>query len=163
MENLGIDLKYLIAQIVNFGILFFLLKKFLYKPILKVLDERTKRIKKGLEFAKEMEKKLKEAEAVEAEKLIQAHRQAREIIERSEGVGKKVAAEILASAKKRADAVVEKALAQIENERRKSLTELKKQTAKLAVEVSTRIMGKVLDKKAQEDLLDQALSELEVK
>ncbi len=60
MEKLGIDPVMLVTQIINFAILAFILTKFLYKPILKLLDERQKKIAEGLELSQKM--KLKEEE-----------------------------------------------------------------------------------------------------
>jgi len=57
LSSLGIDLKILLAQLVNFGILIFLLSKFLYKPVLKMLDQRKKKIAESIKKAEEIEKK----------------------------------------------------------------------------------------------------------
>ena len=55
LHNLGIDFKVIIAQIINFGILVFTLVHFLYRPILKALDDRKKKISDSLDKAKEIE------------------------------------------------------------------------------------------------------------
>ncbi len=57
-QNFGIDWKLLIIQIINFGFLLYILKRFLYKPILGVLDHRQNQVKKNLDSAEEMKKEL---------------------------------------------------------------------------------------------------------
>lgn len=70
LDQFGVQPVLLAAQVVNFLILLFILKKFLYKPILKVLDERKKKIEESLKNAEEIEAKLAKTE-VESEKILQ--------------------------------------------------------------------------------------------
>src|SRR5512136_1154217 len=83
LQKLGIDFKVLIAQIINFGILFFILKHFLYKPILNGLDKRKKRIKESLEKAAEIEKRSAESEKEYNERMLKANQEATVIVEKA--------------------------------------------------------------------------------
>ena len=64
-EKLGIDVKLVIAQLVNFFILLYVLKRFAYKPVLKILEDRERKIEKGLKDAQSAEKRLHEMEEAE--------------------------------------------------------------------------------------------------
>jgi len=70
---LGINLKILIAQFINFAIFFFVLYKFAYKPMLKFLDDRKQKIEQGLNNAEKANNKLIELEEKEKEIIIQAN------------------------------------------------------------------------------------------
>jgi F-type H+-transporting ATPase subunit b len=72
--SLGINLPLLVVFIINFIVLFFLLRIFLYKPVLKMLDERTKRTKEGMELAEATKKEYEQAR-VEVQKQIDRGRQ----------------------------------------------------------------------------------------
>ena len=99
LNSLGINAKLLIAQIVNFLILLFVLYKFAYGPVLRMLDERTKKIEKGMKDAEASGKKLEEIAAKEKGILDEAKNQAKEIVKRSEDAAVKQAEEIVITAK----------------------------------------------------------------
>jgi len=73
-NQFGINPLLLLAQVVNFAVLLFILKRFLYKPILKVLEERKKRIEESLKNAEEIEKRLVETAELEEEILAKSAR-----------------------------------------------------------------------------------------
>ena len=81
IDALGLDIKILIAQFVNFGILLFVLGWFFYKPILKFLDERSEKIKSGVLKFEEAERKLITIEAKEKKILAKASKEASNIIQ----------------------------------------------------------------------------------
>ena len=81
LNKLGIDYKLLIAQIINFLVLLFVLWKFAYGPILAILEKRQKKIEKGLADAEAAEKRLEESEKKQKEVLRKARTEAKEIVE----------------------------------------------------------------------------------
>lgn len=161
MDKLGIQLPLLLAQVANFAILVFILTKFLYKPVLKKLEERRQKIAAGLALTDELKLKeeaaaKKEAEIVKAAKL--------------------EAAKIVAAAKKDAAAhqqeVLHQAQTEINRDRAKLSEEmaaalaasqkaLSAQTIDIASAMAGRIVADVLDSKAQHALIDQAIAKLE--
>ncbi len=161
MEGLGIDPKYLFAQVFNFFLLFILLRKFLYRPIIKVLDERALKIKDGLAAAEKMKAELAKVEKLKAAEIDRARKEAQAIIDRGVLAGKKIEQEISDRAQKEASVITARALAQIESEKEKTLMAIKNQTAKLALLISERMTGKILDEADQARLIDQSLTELE--
>ena len=82
-HNIGIDWKVLLAQIVNFAILLFVLKKFAYKPILKVLNDRRKKIEEAIERSKSVDQKMAEIEILKEKILVEARRESDEIIKKA--------------------------------------------------------------------------------
>ena len=161
MESLGLDLKYLFAQVINFLLLFLLLGKFLYRPIIKILDERALKIKDGLAAAEKMKVELAKVEKQKSAEIDRARKEAQAIIDRGVLAGKKIEQEISDRARKEASVITARALAQIESEKEKTLTALKNQTAKLALLISERVTGKILDEADQVRLIDQSLADLE--
>ena len=73
-SSLGINLPLLVAFLINFAVLFILLKIFLYKPILKMLDERAKKTQEGMELAEATKKEYEQAKA-EVQRQIEKGRQ----------------------------------------------------------------------------------------
>lgn len=158
MDKLGLNLGYLLLQIFNFLILFVVLRVWVYKPILGLLDKRRQNIAQGLEDArvaadaranaeKEAEKILSEAQA-EASKVV------REANERAQGVAKEVKAEAEAEAAKAREA----ALAEAEVERGRILGDLRGQVAALSISATHKLVGEALDEKRQRALLDEFFS-----
>lgn len=80
LNQFGINPILLAAQVVNFLILLFILKKFMYKPILKVLDARKQKIEDSLKNAEELERRLKEVSEKEAEAILRGAKEGQKII-----------------------------------------------------------------------------------
>lgn len=158
MDQLGINLGYLLVQITNFAIIFFVLRAWVYKPLVKILEERRERIAKGLEDARIASEARENAEA-EVEKIMNEARtkaatEAREITARAEEQAK----EIRAAAEAEASKSREKALADVEAERNRILGEMRGQVAALAVAAAQKLIGEALDTKRQRALIDEFFS-----
>ncbi len=108
-EKLGVNWKLLLAQAVNFVLLLIVLRFALYKPLLALLAERRRRIKKGLRDAEEAEKRLHEAEAVRREKLREGEAQSLVLMRATEEKAKAVEAELLELAHKKEADIIQKA------------------------------------------------------
>jgi|CXWL01.1.fsa_nt_gi F-type H+-transporting ATPase subunit b len=114
MESLGLDWKLLIAQVINFGLLFFVLKKVLYKPLIKSIDDRNKKISDALKNSQEIEKKLTKIEEERIELLGRAKSEAKK--EKDDLIGLAISEKemIISEAKLLAKREVEKGLQSIE-------------------------------------------------
>ena len=159
MEALGINLPGLVTQIVSFLVLFGVLYKFLYKPLLRVLDQRSIRIKEGLEQAElaredaersrsEMVKQVEEAR-VEGQRMIS---QAREVAERFRE-------EELEKARREIEVERVRAQSNIQRERDAAIEELRSQFAGLAITAAEHVVGKSLDETAHRSLINKVLEE----
>ncbi|HNS39235.1 MAG: F0F1 ATP synthase subunit B [Anaerolineae bacterium] len=158
MEALGINLGYLIMQILGISALILLLKGLIYKPMLRVLDERKARIAKGLEDARQAEIARANADADAKRILDEARAEAANV--RREAV---VAAESAAKdveAKAHADARAIKANAQAEatEERNRILADLRGQVAAISIAAANKLVGESLDEKRQRELIDDFFS-----
>ncbi|MGQ9628367.1 MAG: F0F1 ATP synthase subunit B [Anaerolineae bacterium] len=159
MEKLGINLGYLASQIVNFSLLAILLYILLYKPILRMLDERAARIRKSMEDARTAECRAAEADEEFQKRLAEARREGQEIIAQATRMGEKVREDILAQAREEARRLVERAREEIARERQQAMAELREQTAELAILITQKIIGEALDESAQRRLVREFLTQ----
>lgn len=161
MEQLGIEPQLLLAQIVNFLIILFVLSKLLYKPILRMIEKRKKEIAEGLAITEKMrvaEEKLKEKE----EKLLgEARREARNIVEAGEKEGEDAKKDIIALAHKEAEAIVAKGKDDVTALREKMEKDVRHAAIELATAMTKRLVSGVLGAGEQHKLIAKQLKELE--
>ena len=161
MEALGINLGYLISQIINFTLLAVLLYFVAYKPILRMLDERSARIKQGLDDAEQASRRAAEMEQEFDQRLAEARKEGQEIIAQATQMSEKARQEILATARDEARAQVEKAKEEISREREAAMSELRQQVADLSLSISEKVIGGALDQKRQRELIAEFLEQTE--
>jgi F-type H+-transporting ATPase subunit b len=151
----------MIWTLVCFGITFFVLKRFAFGPIQRIIDERRQRIRQSLEEA--------DRARDEARRLLEEHRalmheargQAEEILSEARRVGDaqrdRLREELEAERQRR----IEDTRKQVEAETRRALEQLRKEVAELTVIATSRVTGKVLDDKDHRRLIDEAIGELD--
>lgn len=157
IKTFHIETNLLIAQIVNFTIVLLVLYKFAYKPILNLLNDRTKKIEKGLEDAKEAGEKLEKITEKEKEVLILAKKEAQEIIKKSEEEAKINANSLVLEARNQTEKIMEEAKEDIGREKNKMLAEVKSEVADLVIAATEKIIGEKLDKEKDRDLIEKAI------
>ncbi|MDP1846089.1 MAG: F0F1 ATP synthase subunit B [Candidatus Moranbacteria bacterium] len=157
LSKLGIDWKLLIAQIVNFLVLLFVLYKFAYGPVLAMLDKRQKKIEKGLKDADEAHKKLAESADMQKEILRKARIEAKDIVEKSYVQAEKSKSEIAAEAKTQAEKIIANAKDQIELEKNKMITEVKSEIGSLVVAAAEKIINEKIDEKKDKEIIGKSL------
>ena len=109
MEGLGVDFKYLLIQLANIGIFYFLFTKFLLKPILKMLDSRRAKIQEGLENAEKAKKELEGVEILKEEAQRTAKNEEKKALQQAKEEAEIQAAQIIAQAKEKAEKIVKDA------------------------------------------------------
>jgi len=158
LEALGLNLGYLLVQILNFALVFIVLRAFVFKPIMDLLDKRRKSIAQGLQDAQVAAKARANAEKDAQEILTKAQAEAnqniREATERAEVVSK----EIMAQAESDAAKAREAALADAGLERDRMLADVRGQVAALAMAATHKLIGDALDEKRQRTLIDEFFS-----
>ena len=158
MEALGISLGYLLVQIFNFAILFVILRAWVYKPILGLLEQRREAIAQGLEDARiaaeARENAEQEAEKILSEAQSRASEIVREATERAEQQGR----EIIAEAEEEAAQKRQEAMQEAEREKERILADLRGQVASLAMAAAQKLIGDSLDQQRQRALIDQFFS-----
>lgn len=160
MEKLGINFIYLIAQIVNFGIIFFLLKRFLYKPLLNILDERRKRVEETLLKSEKIEKELSSLKEKETEILAKARRDSQKILEETRRSAEKLEKQLRDKAKQEADEIIKQTKEVIEVERKRAIQDIEDQAANLVVESTKRVLEDVLSEEQQREILKRTIENL---
>jgi len=160
LENFGVNWKLLLAQVVNFGILFYVLKRFAYGPIVNMLEERQKRIKKGLQEAAESEQKLREAEEKERLILEKANLKALTLVSEAADVAHKKEAEIIETGYHKAESIIKGAERKIEEEKLTMQDEIHKNAGSLVQSAVAKVLGKMEVGERDKVLIEEALSEL---
>ncbi len=158
MEALGINLPFLLVQIVNLIIVYTVVAKWIVGPIGGLLEKRRQNIAQGLEDARIAAEARanaeKEAAKIIADAQAEASKVVREANERAQGVAKEVKAEAEAEAVKAREA----ALSEAEAERNRILGDLRGQVAALSIAATQKLIGEALDEKRQHALLDEFFS-----
>jgi F-type H+-transporting ATPase subunit b len=154
LEPLGINAGYLLAQIINFGIIFGALSTLLWRPIINMLDARSAKIQKGLEDAAAAASARLNAEA-EAEKILAAARtEAQGIIAEARGRGEEVAKTVETEARTEAESIRAQARTAATEERDTQLAGLRSQVGAISIALAQRLIGSALDEKRQQALID---------
>jgi F-type H+-transporting ATPase subunit b len=157
---LGINVGFLVSQIVNLVILLLLLRAVLYKPVLNMLDQRAQHIKQGLHDAELATQKASQAEAEYQRRMEEAKRQAQGIIEQAAAQARKVQEETLTKAQGEAQELLTRAHQQIDAERQEALRAMRQQVAELALAISSKLISQSLDDQTHRRLIDEFLAEL---
>jgi F-type H+-transporting ATPase subunit b len=161
LHTFGIDWKLFLAQILNFFVLLYLMKRFAYGPILKILEDRRKKIEKGLKEADDAHKKLVEMTEKEKAVLSSAKKQAQEILAKAQEIAGQNKEEIMTIAKKQSAEILKNTEKEIEKSRKKMIQEMKQELGELISMVSEKITRVSLDKKQHHVLIDKAIDDLE--
>lgn len=156
---LGIELPYLLAFMINFGLLLTLLTFVLYKPITKTLDERAAKIKESLEKAEQIKQESVRAEESVRAQIEAGRKEGQAIIAQATQNGERLKEEAKAEARKEAEALILKAQAQIESDREEAFNKLRREFADLAVLAAEKVIEQSLDKRAHEKLIEKVLEE----
>lgn len=153
MEALGINLGYLVMQILLFVILILVMRNYAYAPIIRVLEERKARIAKGLEDARQAAIARDNADA-EAKKILDAARAEAASMRQDAAVQAEESAKgIVAKANEEAKAVSAAARADAEEERNRILAELRDQVAAIAIAAANKLVGEALDEERQRAII----------
>lgn len=161
LTEFGVKPILLAAQIINFLILLFLLKKFLYGPILKVLDERKKKIAEGLANAEEIKQKLAETADERDKKLEQTAKESKKIIEEATLSANQIIAEAHKKAERDIEIMIVKSEANMAQERDKLHQEIRAELGNLVALGIQKLAGKILTAKDKNDLAEKSLKEFE--
>lgn len=156
----GLDIRFLLAQIVNFGIVAFLLYKFAFKPVLATIEERQKKISDGLQYAEEMKIKLADAEKEHAATLQKAQQEAQTILGEARETAKLYLDKQTEAAAGKSEEIIAKAKEAIELERNKMLTEVRGEVVRLVIDTTSKVLTKDLSEGERSRFSKSAAEEL---
>ena len=159
MEGLGINLPTILAQIINFAILLGLLYLVAYKPIMRILDERSRKVKESMEQTELIKEQASQAEEEVKKSLDTAAEEGKEIVARGMRTGEEIRRRAQEEARQEAESLIARARVEIQRERDEAIDELRKEFADLAIMAAGKVIDRSLDKKAHRQLIDKVLEE----
>jgi F-type H+-transporting ATPase subunit b len=160
VHEFGINTPDIIAQIISFCVVAFLLYKFFFKPTLATIDERQSKIEDGLRYTEEMKAKLAEAEKETAEVMKKASLEAQRIIVEARDSGKALLEKQTQEATAKAQDILAKTEQAIELERKKMLADVRDEISRLVVLTTSRVLSKDLPEDEKQKYAESAAKEL---
>ena len=148
-----------VFALIAFGILYFLLSKYAFGPLMSIMEKRRTHIQDQIVGAEENRKQTEQLLLEQQAAIQQARKEAYEIIELSKLTSSKQAEEIVASAKAEAERLKAEAQKDIENEKNKAIAELKTHVGQWSVAIAKEILVKEVDAAAQQSIVSQFLQE----
>src|SRR6059058_1456449 len=159
-ETFGWNPWLFLSQVISFAIVAFLLRRFAYKPILAVLEERRRRIAEGQLNAEKIKKQLAEAEQRYAEILAKANADAQRMIDEARESSAHLAERKQQEAIAAAEQILAKAREASAIEHERTMESLKRELGRLVVETTAKVTGKVLTSEDQQRLQEETLRQL---
>lgn len=154
----GVDWKLLIAQLVNFAVVFAVLWFFAIKPLVKLTKSRNAEIAKGLSDAQESAKRLDEVEKEVAELISKSKNQADDILEEAKRRSEELRKSHVEKTKQEVASLINKAKEQINFEKENMVTEVRQDLAEIVVSALHKILGDKVDKSIDKKYIEKALA-----
>ena len=161
LASLGINLKLFSAQLINFAILLIVLWRFVYKPLLKIMNDRSEKIEQGLKNAEEAKSLRKQATSEHAKVLAAAQQEVRGILQQAQEEAQRVQEQSLTETRTEIDKQLEGARQRMEVERQNMMKEMKKDIVHLVVQASEQVLGERIDKEVDEAYIQRVVKTLD--
>ena len=150
----------LLGQTVAFVIFIAICWKYVWPPIIAIMEEREKRISDGLEAAKKADDSLEEAQLAFDQEMNKAKAEAAEILEKANTRASQIVSDATVKAGTEAEKILTSASKTIENDVNKAKEELRQKMSELIIETSEKILGEEITPEKHQELLTKAASEL---
>ena len=157
IETFHIDWRLFIAQIINFAIVFSVLYWFAFKPLGKIMAERTSKIEKGLEDAKKVEEKLSQTKEEFNKALAEAKKQANIILEKAGIDADARKQEMIVRAKEEIGQIINQEKQKMQAEKAQTLKEIKKEVADLVIAAVEKVLGEKIDEKKDREMIKKMI------
>ncbi|MCK5084439.1 MAG: F0F1 ATP synthase subunit B [Candidatus Pacebacteria bacterium] len=158
--KLGIDYKLIIAQAVNFILLLVILQRLAYKPVLKMLKERTDKIDKSIKQAQKIEEELKNTEEMKIAEIKKGKEEYQKTTKKAQEIAERKSQEAMERTRIKTQEIVENAKMEIRNEKEKSVKDAKKEIADISILIAKKIIGNNLNEKEQKKIADDVLRKI---
>jgi len=158
LSTLGLNWAGFLWQLANFILLLVLLRVVLYRPVLRMLEQRARRVRESMERADEVQRQSDQAEADRQALLAETRTQAQEIRARADADAKRILAEADARAQEQANRILVQAQSSIETSRQQMLADVRAQVADLVITAVDRVTRDALDARSQRALVQQFLT-----
>ncbi|MBV8695056.1 MAG: F0F1 ATP synthase subunit B [Ktedonobacteraceae bacterium] len=157
-EGLGINTVAFLSQLISFGIVFFLLWRYGFPAIIKILEQRQAVIREGVENAEKAKRDLTEASARAEQLLADARRQAQETIEQAAKNAQQEANRILEDAHARAEQLTQQQVARIQQEANRARNDLSRLVVNLSIDAASKVISRSVDSKDNRRLVEEFVS-----
>ena len=160
-ESLGINGWSLLWHTINFLILLVVFQRFLYKPIMRIIDQRAQKVRESLEQAELIKQETENVKDQSRAEIERAQKEGQAIIAQATQIGDRIVAEARERAVAEAEAIVQKAQREAQAQTAQALDQARRQVSDLAVLVASKVLGTSLDEKAHRQLVDRFVEESE--
>lgn len=157
IRSFGFEWHILLAQFVNFAILLFVLKRFAYKPITRMLSKRQEQIKADEEHSKELAQKAAEAEKASKEILQKTIMESETIIKKARQSGKELALRVVAEGRAESEKIIAAGRKTLSEERARLAAEIKQEIGELVTLAVEKVVGGAVDKQSEGKLVEEAV------
>ena len=157
---ISVNIWHILISLANLVILFLLVKKFLYKPVRKMVAERKEHIAEQYRAAEEAQRCAEESKQEYSEKLAAADSECNSIIQEAEAHSQRLSNEIITDAKDKAESMLRNADTEIELEQKKAMRQLRHDAADLSVEIAEKLLARKMTDSDQDELIDSFIDEL---
>lgn len=159
ISTFHLDLKLLIAQLVNFGVVFLVLYFFVFKPLFKTTGDRSATIEKSLKEAKEIEERLAKTKLEQEQMLHEAKKQAVAIMDEANRKAELKKLEIVEKAKEEVGVLINREKAHMQTEKAATLKEIRAEVADMIEQSWHKILGEKMTKGLDEKFIEKVLKE----
>ncbi len=159
-KTFGFSLWAFVAQVLSFSIVCAALYKFAYHPILKLLEDRRQKIELSYREAAAIKVQVADAERRANEIVVQASSGAHKLVEEAKAAAQEFQEKQITQAKQDAEALIEKAREATKRDYERMLAELKGEVARLVVDTTAKVSGKILTAEDQRRLMEEANREI---
>lgn len=163
VEKFGIDWKLMIAQLINFAIIFVIFKAFVYKPILRLLDERKKKIEDGLSFADKAKAELENIEVLKSDEVKKAQQEGLSIVKAAEQSALKTRDEIVAGGEAEKQKLLATGKALLSEQKSRMEKGVYDQAVALVEVALGKVLGKTEFAKEERTLITETLNQISIK
>ena len=157
MEDLGINIPSLVVFLVNFSLVLGVLYLFAFKPVLRVLDQRSEKIRDSLTAADQAKKEASDSEAKIQEQLATARREGQRLLDQARGQAEEFRESEMKRAREEAEGLIVRAREEIEREKDGAVEEIKNHFADLTIEAAEKVINRSLDKDSHSKLITETL------
>ncbi len=157
---MDIQVPQILFQLVNFGVVFGALLYLVYKPVLKTLQQRSKKIQESQKAADEVIEQKNQMEKTAQKTLTQTKKQAADILAEAKKQADEKKNELMSKAKDEVQQYLNEEKSKWEQEKKQMVKQLEKEMSNAAFHIAEKVLGETIDKKAQSKLVDQSIAEV---
>ncbi len=161
MEKLGVNLPWLLAQLINFILVLVILRLLVYKPVLNMLETRKKKIQESLEYADKVKADAAAQQQEFDRRLDEARREAQAAAQSAQQAAEKERQRILAQAQEDAQKIRDQARGELDYERKQMMSELRQQVIELSILGAQRVINASMDDHKARQLVEDFLNQVE--